>query len=184
VTDTPALYITAVGRDVAVYAPHGSRVARLRPGHISWHSTRQGVETAWDADGARQLVDRLGLLLGYWPENPDLDRQRSRVRHLAAELQAARDPDRAGTTAEDAELADLAMSRHVGHTVADVAYLITQAYDHTGDRIVALLLAELNGIIDALLFAQQLTNPQDRIRGHMARIQELRQQLPRIGTPT
>jgi len=177
------LTISRHHREVRVYAAGSSRVRSVQCGADAVGTSPQGADVGLNEDQARCFQDLLAATTRYYPEDPDLDRQRARVRDRADELRAVRS-DRDGYTTEDAAaMAELALSRHVGHTLADAAYLITQAYDHTGDRTVSEILSELGLIIEAMLYAGILTNPRERISGHQARITELRQHLPSAGAP-
>jgi hypothetical protein len=181
-TDTIWVTISRYHRQVRVYAAGTDRVRSIQCNADAVATSPQGAEVSLTAPQARCFQDLLAATTGYYPEDPDLDRQRTRLRERAAELQVIRgdgEPDPAA-----AALAELALSRHVGIMLAEVAHLVTQAYDHTGDRTVSEMLSELGLIIEAMLYASTLTNPEGRIDGHLSRIDSLSEQLPRQGAPT
>lgn len=133
----------------------------------------------FDRGGAENLIDALCAATGYRPEPAarDLDTQRARIRQLGDELRALR----AEGPAPLDELAELALTRHVGDVVALAADLLHSCRDRLGDRTVAELLSELVLMADAMQLGTQLTNPAERIDAHHARIHELRRQLPTPG---
>lgn len=167
-------------RQLTIY-PSGS--AMVRTVRMVAGSARAGAGHAQlDEENARHLVDAMAAATGYYPCQPDLDQERARIRVLADELRDRRDA--AGTDAELAELAELALSRHVGHQLADAAELIHEGGDHLDDRTVAEMMAELAGLVDTILFATERTNPERRRRAHLDRIELLRERLPKPGTDT
>jgi hypothetical protein len=141
----------------------------------------QGADARFSHAQGCDLVDALCATLDYWPgpQERDLDAQRSATLQLVEDLQEAADAEADANA--PAALAQLALSRHVGHHLADAAYLILNAYDARADRTVVEMLSELGLMIEAMQLGTTLTNPRGRISAHMARLQELRQILPEPG---
>lgn len=165
-------------RQLRVYAAGSNRVRVIKGTTASVAPNGSGADVSMEHAEARYLVDALAASIGYYPVHPDLDAQRARVRELAAELREVRDDGEPDT----AELAELALSRHVGHHIADAAGLLLNCRDQVADRIVAELLSELVLMADALQLGTAGTNPESRIEAHYDRIQQLRERLPQPGT--
>lgn len=168
------LFITISARthEVRVYTP-GSAI--VRTAHAQ--SIDTDAKLSMNHQQAAGLVDAVAAATGYYPCVPDLEAQRTQIRQLADQLRRLR----AGADPEGAALAELALSRHIGHLVADAALLLHHVYDGREDRTVQEMLSELALMIEAMQFGRPLTNPEERATAHNARIQELRQHLPRTG---
>jgi hypothetical protein len=164
-------------RSVSVYGPGSGRVGSVRAVSASAAVSTGGAEVGLDADGARGFIDRMCAAVHYWPENPSLDAHRAKLRDLADELRELR----ANGPSPDAELADLALARHAGQLLADAAGLIYTYRAHMANYAVAGIAAELVGMLDAMISGPALTNPEERIRAHKARIDDLADHLPTPG---
>lgn len=161
-------------RQLSIYAS-GSPVVRIV--NTSRASAIDGISHAQlDESDARAFVDSLAAATGHYPCEPNIDAERARVTELAAGLRVLR-----GSGGEPAELAELALARHVGHHLANAAELIYLCRDHLEDRTVAELLAEVIGMCDLMMYGHQHSNPEERIAAHRHRIQDLREQLPQPG---
>jgi len=164
-------------RSVSVYGPGSGRVGSVRAVSASAAVSTGGAEVGLDADGARGFIDRMCSAVRYYPEDPSLDAHRAKLRDLAGELREVR----ANGPSPDAELATLALSRHAGQLLADAAQLIYTCRDHMAEYVVAGIAAELVGMLDAMIAGPALTNPEERIRAHKARIDDLSTHLPTPG---
>ena len=176
---TPALWLTLSlhERRLGIYANGSGRVRSVPAVSASAAVSTGGAEVGFDVDGARALVDRVAAATGYYPEDPSLDAHRAKLRDLAGELREVR----ANGPSPDAELATLALSRHAGQLLADAAQLIYTCRDHMAEYVVAGIAAELVGMLDAMIAGPALTNPEERIRAHKARIDDLSTHLPTPG---
>lgn len=178
----PRLYVTldTGRRQVRVYRVGGAMVRAVKVDMISIAPhVGCGAEVAINEAQAVDLVDAVATAAGYFPENPNLDAQRDRIRERAEQLRQLR-----GDVRQDpgtAALAELALSRHVGHHLADAAAMIYACRDHMADYTVAHMAAEVVGMLDAMAYTTDITNPQDRIQAHMHAIDQLRDQLPKPG---
>lgn len=164
---------TGRDRDVSVYA-EGTAVRRAARAK----AVSTGLAT-FDRAGAENLIDAMCAATGYRPEPQarDLDAQRRRIRLLGDELRALRAGD--DTLAE---LAELALTRHVGDIVALAADLLYSCRSNVAaDRTVAELLSELVLMADAMHMGTALTNAEARVEAHYARTQQLRKELPTSG---
>jgi len=162
-------------RALSVYATGSAMVRTVRTAASS--AVDGAAHAQLDDENARDLVDALAAATGHYPQS--LDAQRARIAGLTADLVAAADGDD-----EPAQLAELALTRHIGEMVATAADLVYRCRAYMADHDVAELAAELLGMVDAMRVGQDLTNPEARIAAHYRRIQELRQQLPTPGAPT
>lgn len=177
----PLVHVTLATerRQLRVYAAGSSRVRVIKGSTASVAPNGSGADVSLEHAEARYLVEALAAAIGYYPVHPDLDAQRDRVRELAAELREVRTE---ADEPESAELADLALARHVGHHIADAAGLLLNCRDQVADRTVAEMLSELVLMADALQLGTASTNPEARAESHYARIQWLRERLPQPGT--
>lgn len=163
-------------RRLGVYSAGTASVGVATPARATSNDHGANMELAQDE--ARRLIDQLARVTGYYPSG--IDAQRRRVRELADELRSLR-------TGDDtmAELADLALVRHVGDMLALAADLVHQGSDLLAtDRTVQEMLSELVLMADAMQLGTELTNPAERAAAHHRRIHQLREQLPTAGDTT
>jgi hypothetical protein len=173
------LVLATERRQVSVYAAGSSNVRAARATRTS--GSDHAAHAEFTPDAARHLIDALAAATGYYPAAPDLDRQRETIRAAADELRQMRED--ADQDANKAGLVDLALHRHVGHLLADAAYMVRQCRDHMHERVVAEMASELSGLLDAI-GPIPITNQDERIEDHLRRMQELREQLPQPGKAT
>lgn len=167
-------WLTLVGRKLSAYGTGSGFVRTVNVTSASAHTENDAAKIGLDKDQVTGLIDALCAMTHHYPEDPNLDRQRERIRLLSDELREAR--------ADGEPLAALALSRHVGHQLADAAEMIASWRDHMADRTVAELAAELAGLLDAVAYGKTATNdPEHRIELHRERIAQLRDQLPPPG---
>lgn len=176
------LHVAITGRrgDVHVMSAGSHIIRTARTTGVS--TSPQGAEASFTHAQGCDLIDALARATGHYPTHPDIDAQRDRIREAAEELRqirqdARQDPDTAA-------LAELALSRHVGHQLADAAAMIYACRDHMADYTVAKMVAEVIGMLDVIAYSTDVTNPEDRIQAHMRTIRQLAEQLPRPGDPS
>lgn len=167
------LHLSQHRRDLSLYVAGSSRSITVRPALVSAERGTAHAQVA-HADAVR-LVDALAEATGHYPDGADA--QRAHVELLGDDLAARR---RNGD-----DLAALAHARHVGEVVRLAAAALFECRDVVlADRTVALMFAELAGMVDAMLTGPALTNPEERIRSHYATLLATAEQLPPPGDPT
>lgn len=167
------LHLSQHRRDLSLFVAGSSKVTAVRPALVSADRGTAHAQIT-HADAVR-VLDALAEATGHYPATADA--QRAHVEELGDELAARR---RNGD-----DLAALAHARHVGHIVrlaADALYACRT--ELLADRTVALMFAELGGMVEAMLIGPALTSPEERIRAHYDQLQAAAAHLPPQGDPT